>query len=133
MKNTDSTSYVGAHAESQFISFALEQGWEVAHPFIKTAAYDSLIRRAPDVPWETVQIKRAYYTGPRAGTRKRKCLEVGLRRNRDMKNRRAYRDGDFDWLFCYHEDGRWFFPWDMIRGRRSCIQIGSPRYDLWKV
>jgi hypothetical protein len=124
------TSYVGAHAESQFIAFALENGWEVAHPFIKSAPYDSLIRRDPNEPWETVQIKRAYYA--QSSTRRKKCLEVGLRRNRDIK-RKAYKDGDFDWLFCYHEDGRWFFPWDMVKGRRSCIQIGSPRYDLWKV
>jgi len=131
MQKIDSSSYMGALAESQFTIFALEQGWEVAYPFLKTTPYDSLIRRSPEVPWETVQIKRAYYATN--GTRKKKCLEVGLRRNRDIKNRRAYRDGDFDWLFCYHEEGRWFFPWDMIRGRRSCIQIGSPRYDLWKV
>jgi hypothetical protein len=121
---------MGAHAEAQFISYALEQGWEVAHPFIKTVAYDALIKRDPNEPWETVQIKRAYYV--KSSTRKNKCLEVGLRRNRDVR-RRAYKDGDFDWLFCYHEEARWMFPWDKIKGRRSCIQIGSPRYDLWKV
>jgi hypothetical protein len=27
----------------------------------------------------------------------------------------------------------WMMPWDLVKGRRSCIQIGSPRYDLWKV
>jgi hypothetical protein len=54
------TDYIGAHAESQFTAFALENGWEVAHPYIKTAPYDSLIRRSPDSPWETVQVKRAY-------------------------------------------------------------------------
>ena len=127
----DTSSYMGAHAEAQFTSFALEQGWEVAYPFIKTVAYDSLIRRDPKEPWETVQIKRAYFVS--SGNRKSKCLEVGLRRNRDQKRRRAYRDGDFDWLFCYHETGRWLFPWDMVKGRRSCMQIGSPRYELWKV
>lgn len=131
MRNIDSTFYMGAHAESQFISFALERGWEVAHPFIKQAAYDSLIRRSPEVPWETVQIKRAYYAKSKT-RRSKKCLEVGLRRSKDQ-TRRPYADGDFDWLFCYHEEGRWFFPWDKVKGRRSSIQVGSPTYDLWKV
>ena len=131
MTKNDSSHIGGAHAEAQFISYALEQGWEIAHPFIKQVSYDALIRRDPEEPWETVQIKRAYFAKGR--TRKTKCLEVGLRRNSALKNRRAYKDGDFDWLFCFHESGMWMFPWEKIRGRRSSIQIGSPNYDLLKV
>ncbi len=130
MRRKDSTNLNGAHAEAQFITYALEQGWEVAHPFIKSSAYDSLIRRAPDVPWETVQIKRAYYAI--RTSRPTKCLVIKLRRNTGTKMM-PYKDGDFDWLFCYHEHGRWLMPWDLLRGKRSSIHIGSPLYDLWKV
>lgn len=134
MKRKQTTSHMGALAESQFISFALESGWEVAHPFLKAVAYDSLIRRDPKEPWETVQIKRAYYA-VKTGSKK-KTLEVGFRRGKAAaagSSKKIYKDGDFDWLFCYHEDGRWFFPWDMLRGRRSSILVGSKRYDLWRV
>jgi hypothetical protein len=130
MKRRESPTTMGAHAESVFTTFALEQGWEVAHPFLKSSPFDSLIRRDPKEPWETVQIKRAYWATKRG---KSKCLEVGLRRNRDAKSRRSYRDGDFDWLFCYHETGKWLMPWDKVKGRKSCIQIGSATYDLWRV
>jgi len=123
---------MGAHAEAQFTAYALENGWEVAHPVIKSAAYDSLIRRSPGVPWETVQVKRAYYSA-RTGM-KYKCLEVGFRRMGGAGSKlRPYKDGDFDWLFCYHEDGRWMMPWDLVRGKRSSIIVGSSKYDLWRV
>jgi len=132
MRKLETTSHMGAHAESQFISFALESGWEVAHPFLKAVAYDSLIRRDPKERWETVQIKRAYYATKT--NMKNRHLEVGLRRRSGVGSKlHAYKEGDFDWLFCYHEDGRWFMPWDLIKGRRSSMLIGSSRYDLWKV
>lgn len=130
MQRLESTIHMGAHAEAQFISYALESGWEVAHPFLRGAPYDSLIRRDPNEPWETVQIKRAYHITKSKGG---KGLEVRLRRGAAVNpKRRFYRDGDFDWLFCYHEDGRWLLPWGMLK-RRSSIQISSKRYDLWKV
>ena len=133
MRKKDSTIHGGAHAEAQFISFALDQKWEVAHPFIKAAAYDALIRRSPEVPWETVQVKRAYYV-TKTGMKNR-YLEVGLRRSKSYGNQRmqCYKDGDFDWLFVFHEDGTWMLPWDLVRGRRSSMLIGSSRFDLWKV
>ena len=124
-----STSSQGAHAESQFLVYALENGWEVAHPFNKAVPYDYVIRRAPDVPWETVQVKRAYYV---IKPSRKRILEIGFRR-RDGSEYRAYRDGDFDWLFSYHKDGRWFMPWDLVKGKRSGIQVGSTKYDLWRV
>lgn len=130
MRRTESTTLVGAHAESQFISYALEQRWEVAHPFVKSAPYDSLIRRSPEVPWETVQVKRAYYT-KKTGMKVR-VLEVGLRRA-TTRSQVPYKDGDFDWLFVFHEDGKWFMPWDLIRGKKSSMIVSSARYDLWRV
>lgn len=130
MRKMDSTSKIGAHAESQFISYALEQGWEVAQPFIKQSAYDMLIRRSSEVPWETIQVKRAYHIARTLKKKKIKNLEVKIRRG---AGRMAYKDGDFDWLFVFHEEGRWFMPWDLVRSKRSSIQVGSSRYDLWKV
>lgn len=120
------SNYLGAQAESQFISYALENGWEVAHPFLKAVSYDSLIRRDPKESWETVQIKHAYYY-TRAG---RKFLEASCRRS---STGTKYKDGDFDWLFVFHKEGKWFLPWDLIRGKRSSIRVGCKTYDLWKV
>lgn len=125
-----SANFQGAHAEGQFLVYALENGWEVSLPFNKAVAYDYVIRRAPDAPWETVQVKRAYYA-----TRqkiKRKVLEVGFRR-RAGSGLRPYKAGDFDWLFSYSKEGRWFMPWDLVKGKRSSIQVGNAKYDLWKV
>jgi PD-(D/E)XK nuclease superfamily protein len=126
-----STNFQGAHAEAQFIAYALENGWEVTVPFNKAVAYDYVIRRSPEVPWETVQVKRAYYAN-RRDKKQTKILEVGLRKRYGTKIS-AYKTGDFDWLFSFHKDGRWFLPWDLVKKRRSAVQIGSPRYDLWRV
>lgn len=125
MKILDSTSFMGAHSEAQFLTYALSNGWEVSIPFNKAAPYDYVIRRAPSERWETVQVKRAYYSN----TGKNKVLVASLRRT-GMK---PYKDGDFDWLFSFHESSQWFMPWDLVKRKRSAIQVGSPRYDLWKV
>lgn len=130
MKMLDSASFVGAHSEAQFITYALASGWEVSLPFNKAAPYDYVIRRAPREPWETVQVKRAYY----AATGKTKTLAVGLRRSGSKKSTsQPYKEGDFDWLFAFHEHGMWFMPWELVRKKRSSVQVGSPLYDLWRV
>lgn len=130
MNALDSTSFVGAHSEAQFLTYALSNGWEVAMPFNKAAPYDYVIRRCTDAPWETVQVKRAYY----AATGKTKTLVVGLRRSSGAgSGMKPYKEGDFDWLFSFHEDGMWFMPWDLVKRKRSSVQVGSPRYDLWRV
>ena len=129
MKILDSASFMGAHSEAQFLTYALSNGWEVALPFNKAAPYDYVIRRAPSERWETVQVKRAYFTA----TGKTKVLSVGLRRSKGSANMQPYKDGDFDWLFSFHEDGMWFMPWDLVKRKRSSVQVGSPRYNLWKV
>ena len=132
MKILKSPCFLGALAESQFLVYALENGWEVTFPFLKASAYDFVFRRSPEVSWETVQVKRAYYA--LKSRSKEKILEVGFRRSQGMGSKRQlYKDGDFDWLFSFHEDSRWFMPWDLIRGKRSSIRVGSSRYDLWKV
>lgn len=132
MGKQNTSSFLGAHAEAQFISYALENGWEISIPFNKIVAYDFVIRRSPEVTWETVQVKRAYYALSK--NKKRRFLEVGFRRSKGRGSRRQfYKDGDFDWLFTYHKAERWFMPWDLIKGRRSSIMVSSSRYDLWKV
>lgn len=128
----DTASFLGAHAEAAFVAYALENGWEIAAPFNKAVPYDFIIRRDPEVPWETVQVKRAYYV--KSKTRVKKVLEVGFRRSKGSGSSvQPYKDGDFDWLFSYHEDGQWMMPWDLLRGKRSAIPVGGPKYDLWKV
>lgn len=132
----NSTNLNGVYAEAQFTIYAMESGWEIAEPLMAAVPYDRLIRRSPESPWETVQVKHAFYTtdgvsGHRYLTAS--VLRGGRSNSQGGKKHRKYKDGDFDWLFIFHEEGKWFLPWDLVKKLRSQIRVGSPRYDLWKV
>jgi hypothetical protein len=131
MRIIDSPSFLGAHAEAQFLTLALEYGWEVTAPFVRDVPYDFVIKRTHRGLWEMVQVKRAYYTKKRSG--RGKILEVGLRRRGAGIKYQPYEDGDFDLLFAYHERGRWLIPWEILKERRSGVQVGSFKYNQWRV
>jgi len=119
----------GAISEARFIMEAFKMGWEVAKPFHHSQGYDFVIREKPGFPWETIQVKTAYWDTNGRGKR---IKAVSLRRCNE-KGSRPYKDGDFCWLFVVDENQCWCIPWSDIKEIKSCICIKSPKYDIFKI
>jgi hypothetical protein len=102
-------------AEAGFIVDATHLGWEVAKPFHQSAGYDFVAYIGGN--WRTVQVKAAYSNKRRTG------LEVSTRRCNEKRGSRPYRDGEFDYLYVWHESRAWIFPWKSVSRIRSAMSL----------
>ena len=114
----------GAISEARFIYEAERKGWEVCQPFSGRRAYDFLVRRAPHLSWQTVQVKTA---GNNCGKNQKPSLQVQILRG---TQKRRYKDGDFDLLFVASENICWLIPWVEIR-MHTKLSLQGDKYNRW--
>lgn len=114
----------GALSEARFIFEATKRGWEVCQPFHQRNAYDFLIRLAPHLSWQSVQVKTAGFN-PGHNGKARVQVQV-LRGSR----KRSYVKGDFDLLFVAHEEKCWLIPWEAIEDVTR-VSLQGDKYSPW--
>lgn len=114
----------GDLAEACFRFVAANHGWQVCKPESVSLAYDFAVRRSEKEGWKRVQVK---YTGVK---REDQDPSVELRRN----NAKAYKEGDYDFLFCYEPSNKkcWMIPWENIKGKTE-LTPGVEKYDDYQI
>ena len=125
-----STLSVGAISEARFVLEALKRGWETCKPVhYNKAPYDFLLRKAPHLPWVSVQVKTAGYEFDKKSNRYNLKVKF-MRTGTHPGSKRRYEKGDFDWLFVVTEKWCWLIPWKEIE-TLSKLSLQGRKYNRW--
>lgn len=118
-------------SETAFISWATLHNFYVARPIFHSQPFDFVIKTADG--WKTVQVKTATWQVEKKGERKsRRCLRLRVKRCSGNGKRRAYEDGDFDYLFVVADNSYWFIPWSAIRNQVA-LTLAGPKWSHYRV
>jgi len=120
-------------SETVFISWATRRNFYVTHPIFHSQPFDFVIKTADG--WKTVQVKTATWQVTKRGAGKggiRDRLKLKVQRYTGNGKRRAYQDGDFDYLFVVDGDSYWFIPWDAIKNQVS-LTLAGPKWSHYRV
>lgn len=119
----------GLIAEYEFLKECALRNWEVSRPEDPSLPYDFVVRYGRGGTFYSVQVKQA--SRSRSGNRTPN-REVNFRRcvkGRAIKaKKRAYVEGDFDYLVVHDNGKLWLFPWEEISHIKSSLVVSAEKY-----